>query len=73
MMITCIESTTKYNIFNYEPADGPFAYLPLPFASSFRRVFLVVFIVQVIQVVVWLEDSLGWGNDAIRKKEANTC
>ena len=59
MMITCIESTTKYKIFNCEPADGPFAYLPLPFASSFRCIFLVVFIIQVIQVVVWLKDSLS--------------
>lgn len=33
-------------------------YLPLPFASSFRSVFLVVFVIQVIQEVIWLEDSL---------------
>lgn len=42
-------------------------YLPLPFASSFRRVFLIVFIVQVIQEVIWLNDSLWWGNGAMRK------
>lgn len=42
-------------------------YLPLPFASSFWRVFLIVFIIQVVQEVIWLKDSLWWGNGAMRK------